>query len=53
LQGFHDDFIQLVLLTLPDLRGAHGKDKNTHDTAFVVRILMERTAKGARRIFTR
>jgi hypothetical protein len=32
---------------------AHGKDRNTHGTAFVVRILPKRTAKGARRIFTR
>jgi hypothetical protein len=32
---------------------AHDKDKNTHSTAFAVRILIERTAKGARRIFTR
>jgi hypothetical protein len=32
---------------------AHGKDKNTHGTAFAVRILIECTAKGAQRIFTR
>jgi hypothetical protein len=43
--------------SLPDSRAlpcaAHGKDKNTHGTAFAVRILIERTAKGTRRIFTR
>jgi hypothetical protein len=32
---------------------AHGKDRNTHGTAFAVRIFPKRTAKGARRIFTR
>jgi hypothetical protein len=31
----------------------HDKDRNTHSTAFAVRILPKRTAKGARRIFTR
>jgi hypothetical protein len=31
----------------------HDKDKNTHGTAFAMRILIERTAKGTRRIFTR
>jgi hypothetical protein len=32
---------------------AHGKERKTHGTAFAVRILPKRTAKGARRIFTR
>jgi hypothetical protein len=32
---------------------AHGKERKTHGTAFAVRILPKRMAKGARRIFTR
>jgi hypothetical protein len=31
----------------------HGKERKTHGTDFAVRILPKRTAKGARRIFTR
>jgi hypothetical protein len=46
----------LEQLPLPESRSlpcADGKDRNTHDIAFVVRILLKRTTKGARRIFTR
>jgi hypothetical protein len=32
---------------------AHDKGKNTHSTAFAVRISPKRTAKSARLIFTR
>jgi hypothetical protein len=39
--------------TLCRAPAAHGKDRNTHGTAFAVRILPKHTAKGARRIFTR
>jgi hypothetical protein len=39
--------------TLYRAPAAHGKDRNTHGTAFAVRILPKHTAKGARRIFTR
>jgi hypothetical protein len=37
--------------TLPESRFCRAP--NTHSTAFAVRILPKRTAKGARRIFTR